>query len=324
MVAGGLGDLPSPGDEPLWGYAKTIRPRSAQGRPSPSELDVVIAGALVLDPVVGAVKADIGIKDGRIVGVGRAGNAAISDGIELDIGPHTMPISAYGLIATPGAVDSHVHAISPQLLPAALSGGVTTLVTAGFEEPPWAMERTFRALEAWPLNLGLQACARTEDPSALEPLVDAGAIGLKIHEDYGAYPEIIDTALRFADGHDIAVALHTDDAEALAGGRAHHHPSLHARVDRRAEFFEPRDFGGDVVGLDVDMDPAFVVHALDLDADLLRRSLEHDVIAACAGMVRIYRPAQRLRPETRRCADIVHVAVDQYAVDSRTMHVSVS
>ena len=106
-------DRQAPGDEPIWGYAKTLRPRSAQGRRGPSELDVVIAGALVLDPLIGAVKADIGVKDGRIVGVGRAGNGAISDGIELPIGPHTQPIMGYGLIATPGAVDSHVHAISP-------------------------------------------------------------------------------------------------------------------------------------------------------------------------------------------------------------------
>ena len=118
-------DRQAPGDEPIWGYAKTIRPGSTQGRPGPSELDVVVAGAFVLDPVVGAVKADIGIKDGRIVGVGRAGNPGISDGIELPIGPHTQPIMGYGLIATPGAVDSHVHLISPALLPAALSGGVS-------------------------------------------------------------------------------------------------------------------------------------------------------------------------------------------------------
>ena len=93
-------DRQARGDEPIWGYAKTIRPRAAQGRPGPSELDVVIAGALVLDPVIGAVKADIGIKDGRVVGVGRAGNGAISDGIELPIGPHTRPIMGYGLIGS--------------------------------------------------------------------------------------------------------------------------------------------------------------------------------------------------------------------------------
>jgi urease subunit alpha len=203
-------DRQAPGDEPLWGYAKTLRPRSTQGRPSPSELDAVIAGVLVLDPVLGAIKADIGIKDGRIVGVGRAGNGEISDGIELPIGPHTRPYMGYGLIATPGAIDSHVHLISPSLLPAALSGGVTTLITAGFEEPPWAMERTLAATADWPLNIGLQACARAEDDGTLADLLDAGACGFKIHEDYGADPGLIDHTLRFAEAHDVTVSLHTD------------------------------------------------------------------------------------------------------------------
>jgi urease subunit alpha len=203
-------DRQAPGDEPIWGYAKTIRPRETQGRASPSELDVVIAGALVLDPVIGAVKADIGIKDGRIVGVGRAGSGAISDGIELPIGPHTQPIMGYGLIATPGAIDSHVHIISPALFPAALSGGVTTLITAGFVEPPWAMERALLGMDTWPVNIGLQAGARTEDEGSFDALLDAGACGFKIHEDYGAYPELIDRVLRYAEAHDVSVSLHTD------------------------------------------------------------------------------------------------------------------
>jgi urease subunit alpha len=203
-------DRQAPGDEPIWGYAKTVRPRATQGRPGPSQLDVVVAGALVVDPVVGVVKADIGIKDGRIVGVGRAGNEQISDGIELAIGPHTQPVMGYGLIATAGAVDSHVHAISPELAPAALSGGITTLITAGFEEPPWAMARTLDSLAGWPVNVGLQAGARVEDDTSLEALLDAGACGFKIHEDYGAYPELIDHVLRLAEAHDVAISLHTD------------------------------------------------------------------------------------------------------------------
>ena len=224
-------DRKAPGDEPIWGYAKTIRPRSTQGRPSDSELDVVIAGALVLDPFLGAVKADIGIKDGRIVGVGRAGNEGMSPGIELRIGPHTQPIMGYGLIATPGAIDSHVHLISPELLPAALSGGVTTLITAGFEEPPFAMARTLAAIADWSLNVGLQACARAEQDASLDALLEAGACGFKIHEDYGAYPELIDHTLRYADAHDVSVSLHTDglhesaeleDTVAAIGGRAVH------------------------------------------------------------------------------------------------------
>ena len=225
-------DRQAPGDEPIWGYAKTIRPRMAQsGRASPSELDAVVAGALVIDPTIGVVKADIGIKDGRIVGVGRAGNPGISDDIDLEIGPHTAPIMAYGLIATPGGVDSHVHLISPELLPAALSGGVTTLITAGFEEPPWAMERMLAALAGWPLNVGLQACARSTEPADLEALVAAGAVGFKIHEDYGATPELIDATLAFAEAAGVAVALHTDglhesaeleDTIAAIGGRTIH------------------------------------------------------------------------------------------------------
>ncbi len=204
-------DRQAAGDEPQWGYAKNFRQRMTQaGRAGPSELDVVVVGAVVVDPTIGVVKADIGIKDGRIVGVGRAGNRGISDGIELDIGPHTAPIAAYGLIATPGAVDSHVHAISPLLVPAALSAGVTTLITAGFEEPPWAMERTLAAIAAWPVNVGLQACARSEDEAALAPLIEAGAIGFKIHEDFGAYPELIDATLRYAEVSGVAVSLHTD------------------------------------------------------------------------------------------------------------------
>ena len=207
-------DRQAPGDEPIWGYAKNLRAGMAQrdrgARAGDSELDVVVAGVVVVDPIVGVVKADIGIKDGRIVGIGRAGNPDISDGIELTIGPHTAPIMGYGLIATPGAVDSHVHAISPNLIPAALSAGVTTLITAGFEEPPYAMDRTLRGLEGWPVNVGLQAGARGPDDGPLDALLEAGAVGFKIHEDYGASPELIDHVLRYADAHDVSVSLHTD------------------------------------------------------------------------------------------------------------------
>jgi urease subunit alpha len=199
------------GDEPIWGYAKDIRLGMAQsGAAGPSELDAVVVGAIVVDPAIGVIKADIGIKDGRIAGIGPAGNPAISDGIDLVIGPHTAPLSGYGLIATPGAVDSHVHTISPNLIPAALSGGVTTLISAGFDEPAAAMERTLRGLEGFPVNVGLQANARSTDAATLEALLEAGAVGFKIHEDYGASPDLIDATLRFADGRDVSVSLHTD------------------------------------------------------------------------------------------------------------------
>ena len=200
------------GDEPLWGYAKNIRSRMTQQdrATSASELDVLIAGVLVVDPLLGVVKTNIGISGGRIVGIGRAGNPDITAGVEMTIGPNTLPIMGYGLIATAGAVDSHVHLITPRLIPVALSAGVTTLITAGFEEPPAAMSATLRAFEQLPVNLGLQASARTEAPGAIERVLTAGAVGLKIHEDWGAYPEIVDAVLGLADSYDVAVALHTD------------------------------------------------------------------------------------------------------------------
>lgn len=221
------------GDEPMWGYARNFRSRMAQfdRATSESELDMLIAGALVVDPLLGVVKADIGIKDGRIVGVGRAGNPDIVDDVELTIGPNTWPVNAHGLIATAGAIDSHVHLITPRLVPVALSAGVTTLITAGFEEPPYVMERTYRAFELLPVNLGLQASARTDVPGRVERVIRAGACGLKIHEDWGAYPEIVDATLTLADAHDVAVCLHTDglnesceleDTVAAIAGRAVH------------------------------------------------------------------------------------------------------
>jgi urease subunit alpha len=221
------------GDEPVWGYAKNFRSRQAQfDRATPdSELDMLIAGVVVIDPFLGVVKTNIGIKEGRIAGIGRAGNPDITAGVELTIGPNTWPVDGYGLIATAGGIDSHVHLITPRLVPVALSAGITTLITAGFEEPPYVMDKTLRAFEFLPVNLGLQASARTDVPGQVERVLEAGACGLKIHEDWGAYPEIIDATLRLADSHDVAVCLHTDglnesceleDTVEAIGGRAVH------------------------------------------------------------------------------------------------------
>ncbi|MGZ8632076.1 MAG: urease subunit alpha [Actinomycetota bacterium] len=205
-------DLTEPADQALWGYAKNLRSRMTQrdSATGESELDVVIGSAMVIDPLLGVVKADLGVKDGRIAGIGRAGNPDITDGVDLTIGPGTWPIPCHGLIATPGGVDSHVHLLSPRLVPVALSAGITTLITAGFEEPAWRMQRTFEAFEFLPVNLGLQASARADRREPLDALIEAGAVGLKIHEDWGAYPEIVDSTLEAAEAHDVAVCLHTD------------------------------------------------------------------------------------------------------------------
>lgn len=200
------------GDEPIWGYAKNFRSRMAQfdRATSESELDMLIAGVVVIDPLLGVRKTNLGIKDGRIAGVGRAGSPDVTDGVELVIGPNTWPVNGYGLIATAGGIDSHVHLLTPRLVPVALSAGITTLITAGFEEPPSTMAETYRAFEGLPVNLGLQASARTEIAGQVERVIEAGACGLKIHEDWGAYPEIVDATLGLAEAHDIAVCLHTD------------------------------------------------------------------------------------------------------------------
>lgn len=226
-------DHVSYGDEPLWGYARNIRSRMTQydRAAAASELDLIVVGVLLVDPLLGVVKTCIGIKDGRIAAIGRAGSPDITSGVDLAIGPNTLPVMGYGLIATTGAVDSHVHLITPALVPVALSAGVTTLITAGFEEPPATMTGTLRAFEHLPVNVGLQASARTDIRPAVERVIEAGAVGLKIHEDWGAYPEIIDAVLGLADDYDVAVALHTDglnesceleDTVAAIGGRAVH------------------------------------------------------------------------------------------------------
>jgi urease subunit alpha len=226
-------DLTEPADQALWGYAKNFRSRMAQydRASTESELDTVIGSVIVMDPLLGVIKADLGIKDGRIAGIGRAGNPDITEGVDLTIGPHTWPIPCHGLIATPAAIDSHVHLLSPRLIPVALSAGVTTLITGGFEEPVARMHATLAAFERLPVNIGLQASARTDLPGEVDTLIEAGAVGLKIHEDWGAYPEIVDATLRAADAHDIAVCLHTDSLnestelegtlEAIAGRTVH-------------------------------------------------------------------------------------------------------
>ena len=195
-------NLQAEGDEPTLGWGKTIRTFN-HGPVGPSELDVVMVGPVIVDPILGVIKADIGIKDGRIVTVGGVGR-------DMEIGPHTEPIICYGLVATPGVVDSHVHLITPEIVPVALAAGTTTLVTAGFDEPPWAIERFARSFEEWPINIGIQATSRSMDPRAMDELLKSGAVGFKIHEDYGADPDLIDATLRYADAHDVSVALHTD------------------------------------------------------------------------------------------------------------------
>jgi urease subunit alpha len=219
-------DLTVPGDEAVFGGGKTIRDGMAQSSTvtnADGALDLVITNAVVLDAVVGVVKADIGIRDGHIVGLGKAGNPDVMDGVSdgLVIGAGTEVISGEGTIATAGGVDSHVHMISPQQVWAALSNGVTTILGGGtgpadgtnattVTPGPWNIARMLQAAEGLPVNWGVYGKGNSSRPEAMREQVQAGACGLKAHEDWGTTPAVIDAALRVADEEDVQLAIHTD------------------------------------------------------------------------------------------------------------------
>lgn len=201
------------GDEVVSGWGKNFR----QGmmirgrRVGESELDTIIIGAMIMDPVLGIFKGSIGIKGNRIVAVGNAGNPDIADNVDALIGPGTNIVPAGHLIATPGGVDTHVHFVTPRLIPSALDGGVTTLIGGGLQhQPAMNLQVPLAAMEEFPLNVGLQARASSHVPSAMDEYLSFGACGYKIHEDMGAYAPIIDATLTVADAFDVSVCLHTD------------------------------------------------------------------------------------------------------------------
>ena len=201
------------GDEVITGWGKTFRTglMLSDAATSASELDLVITNVIVMDPVLGIFKANIGVKDGVIVGIGRAGNPDIVDDVDVLIGANTVPVPGQGLIATPGGVDTHVHLVTPRLIPVALAAGLTTLITGGlWNNPAWNLDRAFEAFEDWPVNLGIlgRAASYRFDPLARQ--VEAGACGLKVHEDYAGYPTVIDQALNVAEAYDVQIAMHTD------------------------------------------------------------------------------------------------------------------
>ncbi len=206
-------DEASYGDEVLTGWGKTFRTGllASDETTADSELDTVITNVIVIDPVLGVFKANIGIKDGMIVGVGRAGNPDIADNIDLLIGAGTAPIPGNGLIATPGGIDTHVHLVTPKLIPVALAAGMTTLITGGLgNNPAFNLWRQFEAFEHLPVNLGVQGRGASYRFEPMARQIESGACGLKIHEDYAGFPTVIDQALNVAGAYDIAVAMHTD------------------------------------------------------------------------------------------------------------------
>jgi urease subunit alpha len=204
------------GDEVLGGCGKTWR-EGFYGSSRESDLDMLVSNVVLIDPLVGVRKTCIGIKDGRIVGIGRAGSPDVFDGVDLVVGPHTALVPGEGLIATAGAVDSHVHLAAPTLLEVGLSSGVTTIVGMGIggvwdvgANPKRNLHVLTESFRDTPVNILLLARGSTRDRGAMEAALASGAGGFKIHEDYSASPACVDACLGVAEQADVAVALHSD------------------------------------------------------------------------------------------------------------------
>ena len=214
------------GEEVKFGGGKVIRDGMGQSqRVSAETADTVITNALIVDAVTGIVKADIGLKDGRIAAIGKAGNPDIQPGLSgknsIIVGPGTEVIAGEGMIVTAGGIDSHIHFICPQQIEEALMSGVTTMLGGGTGPAtgtyattctpgPWHIHRMLEAAEAFPMNLGFLGKGNASLPAALREQVEAGVIGLKLHEDWGTTPAAIDCCLTVADEMDVQVAIHTD------------------------------------------------------------------------------------------------------------------
>jgi urease subunit alpha len=209
------------GEEVKFGGGKVIRDGMGQGQRGAQHVaDTVITNALIVDHW-GIVKADIGLKDGRIAGIGKAGNPDVQPGVDIVIGAGTEIIAGEGLIATAGGIDSHIHFICPQQVDDAMMSGITTLIGGGTGPAagtsattctpgPWYIGRMYQALEDLPLNFGLLGKGNASLPLPLEEQVEAGVMGMKLHEDWGTTPAAIDNCLNVAEKYDIQVAIHTD------------------------------------------------------------------------------------------------------------------
>ena len=209
------------GDEVKFGGGKVIRDGMGQSqRPSAEVVDTVITNALILDHW-GVIKADVGIKNGRISAIGKAGNPDVQPGVDIIVGPGTEAIAGEGSILTAGGIDAHIHFICPQQIDDALMSGITTMLGGGTGPAtgtnattctpgPWNIHRMLEASEALPMNLGYLGKGNASLPVALEEQVAAGAMGLKLHEDWGTTPAAIDNCLSVADAFDVQVAIHTD------------------------------------------------------------------------------------------------------------------
>ncbi|ARI78704.1 urease subunit alpha [Halobacillus mangrovi] len=245
-------DYTTYGDEVKFGGGKVIRDGMGQHPLATREeaVDLVVTNAVILDHS-GIYKADIGVKDGRISQIGKAGNPLLMDDIDIIIGASTEIIAAEGMIVTAGGIDAHIHFVAPQQIETALSSGVTTMLGGGTGPAtgtkattctpgPWNIHKMLEAAEEYPMNLGFLGKGNTSSEEAIQEQIKAGAIGLKLHEDWGTTASSIDTCLKVADEYDVQVAIHTDTLN--EGGFVEH--TLEAIGDRVIHTYHTEGAGG--------------------------------------------------------------------------------
>jgi urease, alpha subunit len=329
-------DHRTPGDEAVFGGGKTLRDGlgSAPGATNAGgALDYVVTNATVIDPVLGVVAGDVGVRDGRVAGVGKAGNPDTMDGVDMVVGPGTDVYPAEGMFVTPGGLDIHVHFNSTGLVEHALGSGITTMFGGGFgggattcTPGPRNIELFLKAAEEWPVNVGYYGKGNASKPEPLREQARAGACGLKLHEDWGSTPEVIDTALGVAEEMDLQIAMHTDTlneagflentAAAIDGRTIHlfhiegagggHAPDIMEMVGNPAVLPSSTNPSMPYTGntFDEHLDMVMVCHHLDPD-------IPEDVAFA----------ESRVRAETIAAEDVLHDtgAISMMTSDSQAM-----
>ncbi len=314
------------GDEIKFGGGKTIRDGMGQSSTTTSadgDLDLVITNAIILD-YTGIYKADIGIKNGYIVGIGKAGNPDIMDGVDpnLVVGASTEAIAGEGLIVTAGGIDTHIHFICPQQIDTALHSGITTMIGGGTGPAdgtnattctpgPWNIKMMLKAAEEYPMNLGFLGKGNCATSAPLAEQIEAGALGLKLHEDWGTTPAAIDTALNVADEYDVQVAIHTDtlneagcveDTLNAIGGRTIHTYHTEGAGGGHAPDIIKAAAYENILPSSTNPTMPFTVNTIDEHLDMLMvchhldSNIPEDVAFADS----------RIRPETIAAEDVLH------------------
>lgn len=326
------------GEEVKFGGGKTIRDGMAQSQRTRAQgaVDTVLTNALIMDHW-GIVKADIGLKGGRIVAIGKAGNPDTQPGVDIIIGPGTEIISCEGNIVTAGGVDTHIHFIAPQQIEEALCSGVTTMLGGGTGPAtgtfattctpgPWNIERMMQSADAFPMNLGFMGKGNASLPAALHEQVSAGALGLKLHEDWGTTPAAIDNCLNVAEETDIQVAIHTDtlnesgfveDTVAAFKGRTIH--TFHTEGAGGGHAPDILKVVGEPNVLPSSTNPTrpYTINTLDEHVDMLM--VCHHLDPAIAEDLAF--AESRIRKETIAAEDILHDlgAISMFSSDSQAM-----